>query len=210
MNWFRVPKENAPQALQGKHYWDWKEDLSKEGREQCVYCTININTFGGIRNFHVEHYRPKSKNPELVDDYANLFFACSICNGFKSDDWKNEPSSTFNNSSYPDPSKVDYSSILTLNLEQIVESEYLTGKYIIHKLFLNRPQLILERKAFYLYKVYENELLKLKDILVEFRKKHSENILCEHFIKTIEGFVIVNQGKYINPYTQAQIQRDEA
>ena len=93
MKWFRIPKESSPLPKSGKYYSDWKEDLSKEGKEQCVYCSVNINTFGGIRNFHVEHYRPKAKDkfPHLEHVYSNLFFACSICNGFKSDDWKNEP-----------------------------------------------------------------------------------------------------------------------
>ena len=209
MQWFRIPKENSSNPKTGKYYSDWKEPLSIEGKEQCVYCTINIGSFGGIRNFHVEHYRPKAadKFPTLEHEYSNLFFACSICNGFKSDDWKNEPSPQFDNHAYPDPSKVDYSDFLFQDALHLVDSKFITGKYIIHKLFLNRPQLILERKRFYLHQVLKNEIKKLKDILLEIKKQDKENPLADGMITMIETTTLLIEERYTNPYTQEQIKR---
>lgn len=208
MKWFRIEKEKSPRPETGKHYSDWKEHLSIEGKWQCVYCTININSFGGIRNFHVEHYKPKaaSKFPELEHEYTNLFFACSICNGFKSDDWKNEPSEKLDNYSYPDPSKVNYSDFLFLDDQQLVDSKYVTGKYIIHKLFLNRPQLILERKSFSIHQKLKEEMQILKTLINEL-KNNKRKIPPEMTLKIIEVLDFVIDGKYINPYTQEQIQR---
>lgn len=74
MNWKRIPKENSSQPSTGT-YKDWKELLSVEGFHQCVYCSISEAEFGGIRNFHVEHYKPKSLPAfaSLVNTYTNLF-----------------------------------------------------------------------------------------------------------------------------------------
>ena len=60
MEWFKIFKENSVQPKTGK-YSDWKEIIADECKHQCVYCALSESRFGGIRNFHVEHYRPKSK-----------------------------------------------------------------------------------------------------------------------------------------------------
>lgn len=208
MKWFRIPKENSVKPAKGG-YSDWKEPLSIEGREQCVYCSININSFGGIRNFHVEHYKPKAegKFPELKDEYSNLFFACAICNCFKSDDWENEPSEKLDNHAYPDPAKVDYSDFLFQDALHLVDSNHITGKYIVQKLFLNRPQLILERKSFDLHSRLKDETQKLTHILLQIKKQDINNPLIDGYITMAETILILIEGNYINPYTTAQTKR---
>ena len=96
MKWFRIPKENSKQPKSGK-YSDWKARIAEECKHQCVYCAISESRFGGIRNFTIEHYRPK-KRPEfshLVNDIKNLYLACPICNTFKGNDWPAEPKKDF-------------------------------------------------------------------------------------------------------------------
>ena len=209
MKWFRIPKESASLPKVGSSYRDWKEDLSIEGKKQCVYCSININSFGGIRNFHVEHYRPKAKDkfPELENEYSNLFFACSICNCFKSDEWSNEPSPNFDNESFPDPSKVDYSDFLKIVDHSVIESDFITGKYIIQKLFLNRPQLILERKCYYLNVELIKQAEKLKNIGLLLKKQDESNQIIDAMITMIDTTILLIEGKYINPYNAKQIKR---
>jgi hypothetical protein len=146
MKWKRIPKENAEQPAAGG-YRNWKQQIANEGFNQCVYCAIHEASFGGIRNFNVEHYKPKSKYGDLVDDIQNLYYACPICNTFKSNDWPADPAADFSNLSYPDPSKVDYSEIMEFDQETgLVKGKYVAGVYIITKLNLNRGQLVLERK----------------------------------------------------------------
>jgi len=145
MKWRRIPKENAIQPSKGS-YRDWKEILAKEGFHQCVYCAIPEASFGGIRNFHVEHYKPKSKFKDLTNDMHNLFYACPVCNTFKGNDWS-EPLDNHSTPSYPDPSKVDYSDLFSSNWESgVAEGRYIASKYVVEKLHLNRNQLILERR----------------------------------------------------------------
>jgi hypothetical protein len=146
MIWRRIPKENSRQPATGS-YEDWKELLAEEGAFQCVYCAINESRLGGTRIFHVEHYRPKSKFPELANIFVNLFYACPICNTFKGDDWPSEPVEDHAVVAYPDPGRVDYNDVVSIDKNTgLVEGRNSAGRYVVERLYLNRPQLILERR----------------------------------------------------------------
>lgn len=97
-------------------YSDWKPILAEEGFHQCVYCALPDATFGE-RNFHVEHYKPKSraKFKHLENDIRNLFYACPACNVFKSDSWPRAPKKDHSVEAYPDPSKCDYCELFKLD-----------------------------------------------------------------------------------------------
>jgi uncharacterized protein (TIGR02646 family) len=144
MKWHRIDKKNAIFPSAGT-YKDWKQKLSLEGKEKCVYCAIHEGRFGGERNFHVEHFRPKSKFSELENEYSNLFYACGICNSFKGNDWPSEPSETFEAPAYIDPSAVDYNTVFRV-VNNLVQGSLTSPIYMIERLYLNRPQLILERR----------------------------------------------------------------
>ncbi len=146
MRWFRVPKEVSVQPVSG-HYRDWKQQLAVEGCRQCVYCAIHESAFGGFRNFHVEHYRPKRSFPELEDDYQNLFYACGICNVFKGADWPADPTEALDQPAYPSPSEIDYCEILSTDeTTGEVRANCVAGNYLVQKIYLNRPQLLVERR----------------------------------------------------------------
>ena len=49
--------------------------LYKEQTGQCVYCGRGVSP-GRSKHCHVEHFRPRSKYPELQLDHANLFLSC--------------------------------------------------------------------------------------------------------------------------------------
>lgn len=144
MQWHLIGKDAKNFPDKGT-YRDWKSQLSLEGNNQCVYCSIHEARFGGERNFHVEHFRPKSKFPDLEDDYTNLFFSCSICNIFKGSDWPSEPCDKYNLAAYIDPAKHNYNSIFNIENYKVI-SNYTSSKYMIERLYLNRPQLIIERR----------------------------------------------------------------
>lgn len=209
MVWFRIEKEKSVPPKYGKNYWDWKEYLSKEGKEQCVYCTINIRSFGGIRNFHVEHYKPKAEDkfPQLINDILNLYFSCSICNSFKGDEWPNNPSVALDNKSFPDPSKVNYSDFLKWNDKFLIESDKVTGTYLIQQLFLNRPQLILERKSYFLHENLKQECEKLLTILNLLKSKNKGDEILYGYINSVKTNILLLQEKYLNPYTVKQTKR---
>ncbi|MCP3041190.1 HNH endonuclease [Xanthomonas euvesicatoria pv. allii] len=144
MPWFKVDKDSAVQP--DGVYKQWKEIVRKECKCQCVYCSINEGSFGGVRNFHLDHYRPKKTFAHLENVISNIFYACSICNSFKGADWPNEPALDFSNYSYPDPSKVDYSTILNEDDGGVVYSHVVSGRYLVERLYINRPQMIMLRR----------------------------------------------------------------
>ena len=70
--------------------------LFAEQTGQCVYCGRAISP--SLRDRHVEHFRPRSKYPDLQLDHANLFLSCGpdgedgprqTCGRHK-DDWFDE------------------------------------------------------------------------------------------------------------------------
>jgi hypothetical protein len=147
MKFRRVDKSKTNQPPNGT-YKDWKPLLAIEARRQCVYCTIHESSFGGIRNFHVEHYRPKSKFEHLINSIKNLFYACAICNTFKGDDWPGEPTKNHDLPCYPDPSLVDYADIISPTELGFLQGRNAAGTYLVERLYLNRPQLITERLVY--------------------------------------------------------------
>src|SRR5690348_3548406 len=106
MNWRLIDKSKTKQPRNGK-YSDWKGLLAKEGFWQCVYCSIKEQRWGGERNFTVEHYKPKSLFPNLENNIKNLFYACSVCNGFKHFHWPKGRPTNFNKAIYPNPSRTN-------------------------------------------------------------------------------------------------------
>ena len=47
---------------------------------KCAYCESKITH---VDYGHIEHYRPKSKFPQLTFEWSNLLLACGMCNGTK-------------------------------------------------------------------------------------------------------------------------------
>lgn len=165
MNWKKIEKDPKKQPENGT-YNDWKPLLAAEGFNQCVYCAIHENSMGGIRNFHVEHYRPKSKFADKENDYCNLFYSCPICNTFKSNDWPNEPVADNSLPSYPNPSDIDYNTLFDVDINKgLIEGRNVAAKYIQQKVFLNRPQLITERRIYYLFRKGTAEIEETKNLL---------------------------------------------
>src|SRR3989344_4366167 len=155
-----------------------KEFLRQEGGLRCVYCAIYENALGGVQGFHVEHYKPKKRFPALINILSNLFYSCPICNRFKSNDWPAEPNKKFGNSSYPNPSQVDYSILFEVDEKSgSIKGKFVASKYIVERLYFNRPQLILERRQHSLDE--ELNLLngKNKDLIKELKTKSDKKSL---------------------------------
>lgn len=126
---------------------DWKVRIASDCQGRCVYCAIPEARFGGIRNFHVEHFRPKSRFPKLANDIRNLYLACGICNVLKSDDWPGEPASDHSTEAYPDPARTDYNAIFRVSTKDYeVVADCVAGRYVIQRVLLNRAQLVIERR----------------------------------------------------------------
>ncbi len=212
MRWKRVSKEKASQPTTGK-YSDWKHLLAEEGFHQCVYCALHDATFGE-RNFHVEHYKPKSRSKfkHLENDIKNLFYSCPVCNVFKSDSWPRAPKKDHSVEAFPDPSKCDYNELFEINvITKEVTGKFIVSKYLITKLHLNRAQLITERKIFYAGEV-ESRLVKISHALFsQLREKADQgdskaSNYCEKLYKLLCELDEVNSSYRRTPtYTSEQM-----
>lgn len=159
MRWPSLVGKSRGQPDNGRWH-EWKQAIADHCGGQCVYCAISEARFGGIRNFHVEHFRPKSKFPLLENDIRNLYLACGVCNILKCDDWPAEPVADHSLVAYPDPSLVDYNTLFEISPNNHeLKSAAVAGNYLIEKILLNRAQLILERR-----------LASMHQLLTEFEK----------------------------------------
>ncbi len=55
-----------------------KQALVRVFHGKCAYCESKITH---VDYGHIEHYRPKSRFPDLTFEWDNLLLACGICNG---------------------------------------------------------------------------------------------------------------------------------
>lgn len=213
MKWRLIPKDAAKKPKHGKYYWHWKDDLADEGFNQCVYCAIHESSFGR-RNYHIEHFKPKSieEFQHLIHEYGNLYFACCICNCFKASYWE-EPKNDFSNSAFPNPSQIDYSQLFQINEDATISGKNVTGNFIIHKLYLNRPQLVLERKLRSLNLRIESLIQDFADCKsLLFEKLNSGDKRSNRYLQAMmDGYenlhLIRNKVAKTIPYTSADTKR---
>ncbi len=208
MNWKKIEKDIGKQPTNGT-YSDWKALLAQESLNRCVYCAIHENSMGGIRNFHVEHYRPKSKFADLENDYLNLFYSCPVCNTFKSNDWPNEPVDDFSIACYPNPSEVDFNTLFDVDMKRgLVEGKNVASKYVQERVFLNRPQLITERRIHFLFHRGLVELEETKNELKGISNSDDYRVFSEVFLELSTEFTkLLAQLQEIPRYRLADIKR---
>ena len=205
MNWKKIKKDKDKQPSSGT-YPDWKEQIAEECFYQCIYCSINEAQFGGIDHYHIEHYKPKSieRFKALENDIMNLFYACPICNRFKSNDWPND-AEDLNMICYPNPSEIDYTDLFVIDYNNFkVEGAYLSARYMKTRLYLNRPQLIYERREKFLKK-RENKLR--RDIKVLMNDITDVNLLKKAYelVDNLSNHLSKRDG--IRPYKLAEIRK---
>lgn len=204
MNWKLITKDPKKQPKGTYNYW--KEQIAEECFHQCVYCSIHENPWGGIDHYHIDHLRPKSK-PEfshLENDICNLFYACPVCNRFKGDDWPGE-ADNLDNICYPDPSKTDYNTLFQLDKTNFsISSIYKSGSYLIHRLFLNRPQLIYERREDTLR---QKEASLFKEISHLLQQSNDINIMKKAIATLNEIRQHIEKRNHIRPYKLAEIRK---
>ncbi|MCF8378124.1 MAG: hypothetical protein K9H49_01025 [Bacteroidales bacterium] len=129
-------------------YRKYKTQLRKDFNKRCGYTDCPDFWFGGVSTFHIDHFAPKSKFPELEEEYSNLVYSCSYVNRAKSDDWiSNDKNIAIDNGKgYFDPCKEDYNNHFKRDsLGQIITktdspvAEYMHRKL---KLYLKRYSII--------------------------------------------------------------------
>jgi uncharacterized protein (TIGR02646 family) len=136
-----VRRSSVPPQLR---YQQYKPFLRDDFSYRCAYCNIHENEFGGLRHYHVDHFRPKSRFPKLETEYQNLLYACGICNGHKGNDWPSDDP-VRDGKGYLDPCVDDYADHFGRDGNTLIDKDSAVAAYMIVRLHLNRPQLLTMR-----------------------------------------------------------------
>lgn len=145
-----------------------KKRLINDFEHKCAYCDDLDRYSGGSKMYHVEHFAPKEKFPELEYTYDNLLYACPFCNISKSNKWPSNSSkiSVVGNEGFVNPCTSEYD--LHLGRRENGEIYYLTplGEYMFYelKLYLQRHELIYN---------LERVHLKLKEVKIEIDRREA-------------------------------------
>ena len=139
---------------QYKNYRSYKPHLETDFNKRCGYSDCHQAWFGGMSNFHIDHFKAQSKFPELETVYANLVYTCSFINIAKSDD---------ESSLYLDPCEVDFNDHFDRDkLGNIYPKPHSAEAIYMHKklkLYLKRYGLIWTLEGLY------QKWLQIKEVL---------------------------------------------
>ncbi len=170
------PSRNCTKVF--SNYRRYKPYISEDFNHRCGYTDCSDFWFGGSNTFHIDHFKPWKKYPELKTDYSNLVYCCSYVNILKSDD----------EGSYIEPCDIDYNAHFERDdngniIPKTVEAEYMYSKL---KLFLKRYQII----------------WKLDQLLLSMKKlqtaiKDPRNISIEQDLKILHSDLATELTDYI-------------
>jgi hypothetical protein len=80
-------QESPPQFDDYRRY---RPFLQRDFHRLCAYCERPEAAIGGEEFFEIDHLRPKSRFPEQLTHYSNVYYACGKCNRHKSETWPSE------------------------------------------------------------------------------------------------------------------------
>ncbi len=204
IGWQLVEKTPNP-ALDG----NWKRSGVKqhvrvEAHNKCVYCGIHENFIGGINAFHKDHYKPKKRFSDLENKLSNIYYSCSICNIFKSDNWPNDPTDDHSLAAFPDPAIFDYNELFIVNWsEGRVKGLYVDSLYVENQLNLNRPQLIMTRQEYALHQrvdIVNTQFTELFPALLPTNSKVLQELLIAYQSTLHDLRTVVGKGDLIPRY----------
>ncbi|HEY6807126.1 MAG TPA: hypothetical protein VI306_26355 [Pyrinomonadaceae bacterium] len=103
----------------------------------------------------MDHFRPKHRFPELLNDFYNLYYSCHPCNHIKRDSWP-PPALEQQGIYFVDLCKEDFATHFSIEKDGEWSGLTKPGKYTIDKLNLNRQHLValrglLERLGIYIH-----------------------------------------------------------
>ena len=123
-----------------------KKYLAIDFNNRCAYCDDADRYNGGFRYYHVDHFAPASRFPELKYTYENLLYTCPYCNEAKSNTWVSEDASVsvINDSGFLSPCDAEYYNHLSRNEDGTISATSSLGEYMRKhlKLYLKRHSII--------------------------------------------------------------------
>jgi hypothetical protein len=136
----RIP---APVVKGG--YRSFRPFVREDFVRQCAYCLLPEILASGQENFELDHFRPKSRFPYLLDDFYNIYYACHPCNHTKRDGWPS-PELEAQGISLVDLCKEEFTTHFQVTEDGKCSGVTKPGSYTIDLLRLNRTHLVTTRR----------------------------------------------------------------
>ena len=175
------PRRSSP-TIQ-TNYRRYKGSLEEDFSKCCGYCGVHHVYFGSGSGFHIDHFAPKSKFPELETEYTNLIYSCPICNIAKSNDWPSDNGSisVVDGMGYIDPCEEAYDELFFRdNSGKIISNDGCqVAAYMYRKLKLNLKR----REIFWLADYFESTVEKIHKKL---KILHDDDPLCNELKELLE------------------------
>ncbi len=141
-----VRRRNVPRK---SNYSDYRPFLREDFLCHCAYCTAHEDEWGGEDHFEIDHYRPASKFPKLINKYSNLYYCCRGCNkrGAKGDNWPSKSLSKAGFRFFNPVVENAYRVHFRETKDGLLVKKTNVGEYSINILRLNRDILIKLRRG---------------------------------------------------------------
>ena len=190
----RVQKEKPTHSYSGDKWKTNKTNkkyLRVDFHSRCAYCDDLDFYYGGETTFHVDHFAPKEKFPDLIHRYENLLYACPYCNEAKSDKWpsSNSEVNIVGNIGFANPCQAEYDKHLARNSDGTISPTSKVGEYMVInlKLYLKRHQIF--------YKIDQIEQKRAAII-----QKIEEGRSSGQDVSTLEEALILLDSKFFTYY----------
>lgn len=121
-----TPKRTCNKSLSDYHAY--KPYLEVDFCKKCGYTGCSQMWFGGKRTFQIDHLKPESKYPDLINVYSNLVYCCSYVNRAKWDD---------DSPNYIDPCDETYDDHFERDGNGFIVGKTRQGKYMVKHMHLD-------------------------------------------------------------------------
>jgi hypothetical protein len=122
-------------------YQGFRPHVRVDFEKSCAYCLLAELFAAGEQNFELDHFRPKSLFPALINDFYNLYYACHPCNKIKGAKWPAAELLT-QGIGFVDLCKDDFGAHFLERMDGRLEGLTPSARYTIDALCLNNKHLI--------------------------------------------------------------------
>ena len=173
-------------VIELSHYTDAKELLREDFGNMCGYCGKNSDVMN--ERFHIDHFVPKSLDPDREHDYYNLVLSCPKCNLTKSNKWPTDDKNIANDGvvGFVDPATEEYNTHMKRNEEGFIQGITPLGKNMCKYLNFDMRRTDLYWKIQCLYQIQDQleELAKEKKLDKDELDYYLEsNVFLKRYIK---------------------------
>lgn len=144
-------------------YQQYRVELKADFNDRCGYCDAHDDVLWARGHYHIDHFAPHSKFPDLKATYENLVYSCPFCNRAKSNKWHGDDAMVHNDGlrGFVDPCSADFDEHLSRSEEGRIVALTDLGRHVLIelKLQLARHQMSWQSEAFLKLRDRANVLL---------------------------------------------------